>query len=131
MFASLLPTHCLPHVPVFPPLPSDQEHEPAGGKVGPWPKYCPTRPRRATWGRMWMAQASQGSPGAVSVGHGIGSPGNEGTARDRGTGAPGSNLTADDHTAPADVSSSATDADRQKADKGLMEGTKKGPAQPS
>lgn len=77
-----------------------------------------------------MAQASQGAPGAVSVGHGIGSPGNEGTARDRGTGAPGSNLTADDHTSPADVSS-ASDAGPQEADKGLMDGTKKGPAQPS
>ncbi|MBA4111507.1 MAG: hypothetical protein C0487_18150 [Leptothrix sp. (in: Bacteria)] len=67
---------------------------------------------------------------SVSVGHGPGTPRNEGTAKDRGTPVPDSNLTEIDPTEERDRKSGpAKTASDQGADQ-LLPGTKRGPAQP-
>lgn len=69
---------------------------------------------------------------SVSVGHGPGTPHNEGTARDRGTPVPDSNLTEIDATEepgrqpPASTSAGAS---KNKGDDPLLPGTQGGPAQ--
>lgn len=67
---------------------------------------------------------------SVSVGHGPGTPRNEGTAKDRGTPVPDSNLTEIDPTEERDRKSDpAKTASEQDSDK-LLPGAKRGPAQP-
>jgi hypothetical protein len=120
----------LAYVPAFPPLPIQDRERP---KSRPMTVYCPTRPRRDVWPSGMTTQFASSEPGAVSVGHGIGSRGNEGTAADRGTGAPGSNLTRDEtmpSPAPAQRKPSHTDGSDGSATEGLLDGTRKGPAQP-
>lgn len=120
---------CVPHAPVFPPIPSEAPETPASH---PLPLYCPTRsPRRRKWGGVVRDGMLQMAGGAVSVGHGVGSSGNEGTAEDRGTGAPGSNLTRDDKTPdqPEGIDP-PSQADKQQVEEKLLDGTQRGPAQP-
>lgn len=67
---------------------------------------------------------------SVSVGHGPGTPRNEGTAKDRGTPVPDSNLTEIEPTQERDRQSGPVKtASGQGADQ-LLPGTKRGPAQP-
>ncbi|MBC7700345.1 hypothetical protein [Aquabacterium sp.] len=71
-----------------------------------------------------------GTPTSVSVGHGPGTPHNEGTAKDRGTPVPDSNLTEIEATQePAKPESGQTVNASDKGKGGLLPSTKGDPAQ--
>jgi len=105
--SSSAPRHELSRAPLFPPLLPGVQKRP---RHRPMVVHCPTRLRGLRSMRDGVNFSKDG--GSVSVGHGPGSAGNEGTADDRGTSSPGSNLTGNDHVpAPKDAPPKRQDKD--------------------
>jgi hypothetical protein len=119
----------VPHVPAFPPLPpgAPPRYPDDGGP--PW--YCPDTQSPQVNDEphaIWVAP-----PATTSIGPGAGRRAT-GTARDRGVAEPGGNLTdpapiGADLEPPREPGEIAPDS-RPLRDRGLLDGTRRGPAQP-